>query len=85
MRRRWKLVLAAAGLLVTGVASFFVVQIGPRNIIGMIRYDQRREGHLRPGDPAPDVTLVGLDGGSTARLHERCTGRPLVLIFGSFT
>ena len=59
--------------------------MGPRNIIGMLRYDQRREGDLRPGDAAPDVALVGLDGSSPAHLRDHLGARPLVLIFGSFT
>jgi hypothetical protein len=84
-RRIWKRALLVAGLLVAAAAAFFVYQIGPRTIIGMLRYDQRRDGHLRPGDAAPDVALVDLDGRTTARLHQRCNGRPLVLVFGSFT
>jgi hypothetical protein len=58
---------------------------GPRNLIGMLRYDQRHEGSLRVGDPAPDVGLLGLDGTTPVRLSERLAGKPTVLIFGSFT
>ena len=39
---------------------------GPRNLIGMLRYDQRREGDLKVGDRAPDVTLLALDGKTRA-------------------
>ena len=77
-------VLLALGLLVVAAIGFVVWQIGPRNVIGMLVYDQRREGSLKPGDAAPDVELALLDGG-TLRLSELIGQRPLVLIFGSFT
>lgn len=70
--------MAAAGA--AGVAF-----IGPRNVIGMIRYDKRQEGRLKVGDRAPDVTLVGLDGKSNVRIADRIGARPLVLVFGSYT
>jgi len=71
-------------LLVAAALGFVVWQIGPRNVIGMLLYDQRREGALKPGDPAPDVELALLDGGKL-RLSEVIGKQPLVLIFGSFT
>ena len=76
-----KALLAGLGvLLAAGVAVG--AYIGPRNVIGMIRYDQRDEGRLSPGDKAPDVELIGLSGrragealgvrrGQTARLDLR--------------
>ena len=79
-----KKVLLAVGLLVSAVAVFAAVRIGPRNILGMLRYDQRRQGSRRVGEVAPDVELVGLDG-TRARLSSAIGGRPLVLIFGSYT
>jgi hypothetical protein len=77
--------LLALGLLVVVAVAAVVAWMGPRNVVGMLRYDQRREGHLRAGDAAPDVVLYGLDGRSTTRLHAARNGRPLVLVFGSFT
>ena len=64
--------------------------IGPRNVIGILRYDTRREGELKLGDAAPDVELVAIgdDGGAGSeriKLRDQLHGRPLVLIFGSFT
>ncbi len=59
--------------------------IGPRNLVGMIRYDQRRDGTLRVGDRAPDVELLALDGVSRIRLSASIGGQPLVLVFGSYT
>jgi hypothetical protein len=72
--------------VVVGILGAFVSwRIGPRNIIGMIRYDQRKEGSLKPGDAAPDVTLVSLDGKTPVRVSEQVGGKPLVLVFGSYT
>jgi hypothetical protein len=73
-------------LLVLGVAAatFVVVKIGPRNIIGMLRYDQRRDGDLKVGDRAPEIQLVALDGKARQALIPDRT-KPTVLIFGSFT
>ena len=76
--------LIAAGIVVA-FAAFAIVRIGPGNVIGMLRYDRRREGSLKVGDRAPDVALVRLDGTAGARLLEAAGGRPLVIVFGSFT
>ena len=80
--RKALLVLA---VLVGIVGAFVAWRIGPRNIIGMIRYDQRKEGKLKPGDAAPDVALVSLDGKTPVRVSEQVGGKPLVLVFGSYT
>jgi hypothetical protein len=80
-----KQVLAGLGLLVLLAAGSVVAYIGPRNLIGIARYDTRREGELKVGDRAPRVELVALDGASRVQLGEQLHGRPLVLVFGSFT
>lgn len=72
------------GIAVVAVGGWMVYRIGPSNVIGMLRYDQREEGDLKVGDMAPDVVLAGLDGGEV-RLRDRIGGRPVVLIFGSYT
>jgi hypothetical protein len=77
-------IYVVAGLVVLAVIAM-VWMIGPSNVIGMLLYDQRREGTLEVGDRAPDVTLVELDGVSETKLADRFGERPLVLIFGSFT
>lgn len=77
-------ILLSLGLLVLAAGGVMAWQIGPSNIIGMLLYDQRREGSLKVGDLAPDVALERLEGGS-ASLAEWIGGRPLVLVFGSFT
>lgn len=73
-------------VLLGGVAfaSYMMYRMGPRNFFGMLRYDQREEGDLAVGDPAPDVVLAALDG-SDVRLQDRFGGKPVVLIFGSYT
>ena len=76
--------LVLAGLALVAAAAF-VISAGPRNVIGMLRYDTRREGKLKVGDPAPDVALVSLDGRSAVPLLSGRRDRPLVLVFGSFT
>lgn len=81
--RMVSIVVAAGVLLCAGVVV--VLKIGPRNVWGMLRYDQRRDGDLRVGDAAPDVVLTRLDGISTEHLGAHIGSRPLVLIFGSFT
>jgi hypothetical protein len=77
-------VALALVVLVVAAGGYFVYRMGPSNVWGMLRYDQREEGALKVGDPAPDVTLVALDG-TEVRLHERLGAKPAVLIFGSYT
>jgi ferric-dicitrate binding protein FerR (iron transport regulator) len=82
----WKKVLLALVAAVGLLAIFAVWKIGPRNVYGLARYGtQRREGDLQVGQPAPDVSLVSLDGKSRVRLADSTGGKPLVLIFGSYT
>ena len=79
-----KLVVAGTILLVAA-AAFAQYAIGFRNIVGMLRYDQRREGDLKVGDAAPDVVLSDLAGNNAVHLVGAARGRPLVLVFGSYT
>jgi hypothetical protein len=81
MRRR---ILLAAGVVVGLVIIAGVAYVGPRNVVGMLRYDIRKQGDYKVGDRAPDVTLLSLDG-AAARLGDRLGARPAVLVFGSFT
>ena len=82
--RRLKRIAIAVAAIVVLAAGFVVWQIGPRNIIGILLYDQRREGTLKVGDAAPDVALERLEGGEE-RLARSFGGSPLVIVFGSFT
>ena len=78
------LLIAVAVLIVIAACAFF--NIGPRNVIGILTYDQQaRDGDLQVGDAAPAVTLVALDGASQLPLTDWIGSRPLVLVFGSFT
>lgn len=82
--RRSALALLVLGVLALGVFTYLVG--GPRNLVGMMLYDQREEGWLRVGDPAPDVALTAVDGTTrTSLLAGREEGKAQVLIFGSFT
>ena len=80
----WKKIALGIATLVVAAAAFAVAKIGPRNVIGMIRYDQRRDGDLKVGDRAPAAMLVSLDGHTRTPMLSP-TGQPTVLIFGSFT
>jgi hypothetical protein len=80
-----KRLLIGAAVIVLAVAAYFVVAMGPRNIIGMLRYDQREEGTLKVGDRAPDVDLVALDGVTPVKLSRYLGSRPVLIVFGSFT
>jgi hypothetical protein len=104
MRPVLKKILIAVALLVFVAAAFAVHEIGFSNIVGMLRYDQRREGNLKVGDKAPDVVLGALarapaslpsnlnsdqqgarNSTSDVRLLDALRGKPLILIFGSYT
>ena len=80
-----KKVLLVLGGVVLLAAGVMVAKIGPRNIIGMIRYDQRRPGDLKVGDRAPDALLVSLEGKRNTPLLAAPRTKPLILVFGSFT
>jgi hypothetical protein len=87
MRRMLRILGVLVGLAVVGVlglAGYMMYRMGPRDFFGMLRYDQREEGNLAVGHAAPDVAVRALDG-SQAHLRERFGGRPVVLIFGSYT
>ena len=82
MLKRILLIAGGSILLLVGVGMAW---IGPRNILGMMRYDQRREGDLKVGDTAPDVALTALDGKTAVSLAAHIGPKPLVLVFGSYT
>jgi hypothetical protein len=81
----FKRILIGLVIALVGLAALAAWRIGPRNVVGMIRYDQRKEGNLRVGDAAPDVELVAPDGARRVRLKEFVGAQPLVLVFGSYT
>jgi hypothetical protein len=83
--RLWKKILLGLLATVALVAAAIAWKIGPRNVYGMLRFDQREEGKLSVGDPAPDAELVSLDGGSPVSVLGGDPAKPLVLVFGSYT
>ena len=80
-----KFAIIAVLVLVLVAGAFVVVRMGPSNVIGMLRYDQRQEGTLKVGDKAPDVLLLAPDGTTPVHLSSRLGGRPHVVLLGSFT
>src|SRR5438067_1386544 len=73
MLRRILIVLGI--LAVLAVAGVTAMVGGPRNLIGMLRYDQRREGDLKLGDRAPDVELLARDGSTSSTSEARSSTR----------
>jgi hypothetical protein len=82
---------SVAGLLVLAFIALSVMAGGPKDAIEMARFalPHMHLGTLKVGDRAPDARLVALDGATRFhihdRIHDRTGGRPLVLVFGSFT
>lgn len=60
---------------------------GPKDALYMVRYalPHMHSGNLKVGDTAPDARLVALNGSDHFHIRERTSGKPLVLVFGSFT
>ena len=88
MSRFWKWTLGIfGGLVVLVFTGLSFMAGGPRNVYGLVRYalPHMHRGKLHPGDDAPDVRLLALDGTSHFHLRERTGARPLVVIFGSYT
>jgi len=86
---RWlfRTTVSVGVFLVIAFVGLSLMAGGSKDAIEMVRYalPHMHVGTLKAGDPAPDVRLVALDGKTRFHLHERIGGRPLVLIFGSFT
>ncbi len=82
----WKKVLLGVLAAAAVAAVALVWMIGPRDLYGFVRYGtQRREGDISVGQSAPDVSLLSLDGRTRVRLSDSIGGKPLVLVFGSYT
>ncbi len=83
---KWSLIGLSILLLAT-VVGLSILAGSPKDAIGMVRYalPHMHRGTLQVGSDAPDATLVSLDGATRFHIRERTTGKPLVLVFGSFT
>jgi hypothetical protein len=79
--------IGLAVLLVAVFAGLSIMAGSPKDAIQMVRYalPYMHRGNLKVGESAPDVRLVDLDGTTRFQLREREVGKPLVLVFGSFT
>jgi hypothetical protein len=83
-----KYVLVSLFVLIAGVYLLFSIMAGgPKDAFYMVRYalPHMHTGNLKVGDSAPDARLVALDGSTRFHVRDRTNGRPLVLVFGSFT
>jgi hypothetical protein len=84
----WKWTIGVAlTLLVLAFVGLSLMAGSPKDAYGMVRYafPHMHRGNLKVGDDAPDARLVALDGSERFHIRERTTGKPLVLVFGSFT
>ncbi len=75
------------GLLVVTFGALSYMAGSPKDALYMVRYalPHMHRGNLKVGDDAPDARLLALDGQTRFHIRERTAGRPLVLVFGSFT
>ena len=83
---KWSLI--TLGVLVLAASVGLSIMAGsPKDAFGMVRYalPHMHRGSLQVGSDAPDATLVSLDGATRFHIRERTQGKPLVLVFGSFT
>ena len=88
MSRFWKWTLGSIlAIFVLAFAGLSFMAGSPKDVYGMVRYafPHMHRGKLRPGDDAPDVRLLALDGANHFHLRERTGARPLVVVFGSYT
>jgi hypothetical protein len=83
---KWSLITAVI-LLFAACIGLSIMAGSPKDAIGMVRYalPHMHRGNLQVGSDAPDATLVSLDGSTRFHIRERTKGKPLVLVFGSFT
>ena len=88
MKRFWKWTFGILAVLLVGAFAFLSKMAGsPKDVYGLVRYalPHMHRGTLKVGSDAPDARLVALDGTTRFHIRERTAGRPLVLVFGSFT
>ena len=83
---KWSLITVSILLIAVSV-GLSIMAGSPKDAIGMVRYalPHMHRGSLQVGSDAPDATLVALDGSTRFHIRERTSGKPLVLVFGSFT
>lgn len=79
--------ISVGALLLVAFIALSVMAGGPKDALYMVRYalPHMHRGNLKVGDAAPDAKLFALNGTETFHVRERTGGKPLVLVFGSFT
>jgi hypothetical protein len=79
--------ISLGALAVIAFAVLSVMAGSPKDAFFMVRYafPHMRSGNLKIGDAAPDARLIALNGSDHFRIREHSAGKPLVLVFGSFT
>jgi hypothetical protein len=79
--------ISLGALLLIAYVVLSVMAGGPKDALYMVRYalPHMHRGNLRVGDSAPDAKLFALNGEETFHVRQRTGGKPLVLVFGSFT
>lgn len=84
----WKWTIGVVlGVLVAAFVGLSMMAGSPKDVYGLVRYalPHMHRGNLKVGDDAPDARLVALDGASHFHIREKTGGKPLVVIFGSYT
>ncbi len=78
---------SAGILLLIAFIALSVMAGSPKDAVYMVRYaiPHMHRGNLKVGDTAPDAKLFALNGSETFHVRQRTSGKPLVLVFGSFT
>ena len=79
--------ISLGSLVVLAFIALSFMAGGPKDALYMVRYalPHMHSGNLKVGDAAPDARLVALNGSDHFHIRERTSGKPLVLVFGSFT
>jgi hypothetical protein len=85
---RKKVLLAVAGLagvaLLAAAGFAGYMELVKAGYVRYNRFDRRERGSLKEGGAAPDLELTRYDG-STVRLSQLWSQRPVMLVFGSCT
>jgi len=100
MRRIWTILIALAAVYAVLVAGLAIAMLQPPAVFGKIMaklpgpaflilpfkpmWLVLRAGHLRIGSPAPGFALEKLDRTGRVALPD-LRGKPVVLVFGSYT
>jgi hypothetical protein len=81
-------IAAALGvLLIVALVGLSIMAGSLKDAYGMLRYalPHMHRGKLKPGDAAANASLLTLNGRNRFRIHDRIAGRPLMVVFGSYT